>query len=574
MNYRIIFIGLLALAGFACGGSTSAPTTPAQIPTSVEYAGGAVTEDISLQTIKSIDFIAKDSSGTAVDSSSVSTSLTKTDGTSADSTYGTCAQSTSDSTRITCTGPSALPSSDVNPRVTYTFTYGSADISADESFEEPSSIEDYVEEEMQFAISQLGNFTARINVSPETIEAGRYAYSAGAFSVSSCLHPNISHNGNGWVFLTCRNQILGGTPLSTPNNGKFCYSNDDGANWSCNTLSDITDTVTVVEAKRTTAVTSETSGYYAYSTSDGFKVTSFTGDSNGTVTIGSSYTAGGGLLDMVLDANGVLHILREPSSNECSGFDPTAFIRNLEYLKLSNGSFSTAKRLNNTNCSVKASRGDLPHLALSSDATTAYASWTDTAGTDGSTLTSVHVAKIDTSNISMQWDKTLTPTSSVSAEIKLSAGQFVSLDRSDNIIVTWDLSYRDAQDAPTSSNSGMNTYLSFFSSGDDSFTTYAVTSIQNISAGSTLQFSGTTNTSTYGNNIIITYRDQNKAYMTMGTISSSGLSTTTPVQISSTDKFAVGPMSVNSDWSGKNFFAVQETNASVENIVVSIGSTN
>lgn len=68
----LIIIGFLAAS---CGGSASAPTTPAQVPTSteyiatpttVEYAGGAVTGDISVQMGKTLSFIIKDETGATI----------------------------------------------------------------------------------------------------------------------------------------------------------------------------------------------------------------------------------------------------------------------------------------------------------------------------------------------------------------------------------------------------------------------------------------------------------------------------------------------------------------------------
>ena len=555
-----IILGLFIMTLAGCGGGSSSPTTPAQIPTSVEYAGGAVSEDLSLPTDGTVSFIAKSASGEAVDASSVTIDLTKADGTAAVSGYGSCSVNSTTTSQIDCVGPSTLPASDASSLVTYTFNYGSADISKDMvNLGEDSLVEDPL-----FAISQIGQYSAKINVAPATIEAGKYVFTNGVKTISGCSHPNISSNGNGWVFLSCKYGM---------NEAQFCSSNDDGVTWSCTTFSGVTDTVTDVESKREIAGTTLTaSGYFAYNTSSEIQVLPFTGDANGTVTFGTAFETAGILYDMVLTSNGDLHFLVEHAAAECTGFDAEDFIRNIDYyLKASNGALSNYLRVNGTNCSVQAQRGDLPHLALATSGM-AYASWRDAGGTDGSTSTNIHLAKVNTSSLSVVSESTLSPTSPVTADQTIAAGQFVSVDKDDNVFISWDLSTKTGRDAPNDINSGMATYLSVLPSGSDTITTYTVDSITNINITLTL-FSGTSNTTTYGNNVIITYRDQNYAYMTMGTLSSSGLSLTTPIVISSAGDFAVGPMSAEADWSGKSFFAIQESGGDSNTVAISLGGT-
>lgn len=543
------------IVGAGCGGGSSSPTSPAQIPTSVEYAGGAVEGDISVLTSKTVQFVAKDADGNLADASEIVTTLTTGSGVAADVSgaaktlttaksageYGSCSLNASDPSYIDCTGPAALPATDVNPRVAYSFAYGGAALTTS---------------------TGTGNYTGRLGVSQDTINGGQYSFSQVLSSVN-CNGPRVASNGNGWLFMTCLQVI-------SPGNGtiRIYWSNTDGLTWSGPEEITGVNNTNIIKALKTTEDVATATAYVAYNgQSDTMYLYTITGDADGNITISPPKFILGAVHDIAVDSNGGAHVLSTDAFYSCPAYPADTYIRNLQYRKVtSDGGFGAGSNVND--CTTKANPGAEPRLAVTPDGSLAYATWRDIGdgGDPDPDITYVKVAEINTTSTAVSWKKTVAATSSVTANSVLAAGQYAATDRNGNMALTWD------ESASTSSTS-MRTFLSVLDGSTDAFASYLVDTMTGILNDNQLLYSGTAMQIDYAGAYHMFYRDNSLLY-TMGTVSSGVLTTTSAMNLSSTGTFPYGSLSTDTDWSGKNFIAWQENG--IESLIsyVAVGTTD
>lgn len=564
MKLRIITllaaaVFLAPLVGAGCGGGSSSPTSPAQIPTSVEYAGGTVEGDISVLTSKTVQFVAKDADGNLADASEIITTLTTGSGSAADVSakalttakstgeYGSCSLNASDPSYIDCTGPTVLPASDVNPRVVYAFTLDGAALTTS---------------------TGTGNYTGRLGVSQDTISGGLYSFSQ-VLSSSDCNGPRVASNGNGWVFMACINVVEVGNGTI-----RIFGSNDDGATWpGYGEITGVKNT-NIIKALKTTEDVATATAYVAYNgQSDMMYIHTITGNADGSITVSPSKFVSGAVHDIAVDTNGGAHVLSSDAFNTCPYGEPS-FVINLQYRKVtSDGGFGAGSTVND--CTTKANPGAEPRLTVAPDGSLAHATWRDIGdgGDPDPDITYVKVAEINTSSSAVNWEKTVAATSSVSSSTVLAAGQYPTTDRNGNMALTWD------ESASVNGRIQMRTFLSPLDGTTDAFSSYLVSTTEHMVQADPLYMSGTAVQIDYAGGYHMFYRDVNlddhQLLYTMGEIASSALTMTDAIDISTLGSFPFGSLSTDTDWSGKNYITWQAANQSGGNTSwVAVGKTD
>lgn len=169
MNICMIFLILIASL-IGCGSNpASAPITPIQIPTSIEYAGGEASGEIPVMMGKTLEFVARDADGNMVtDPSVVDTQIIGSDG--SEITGESCGTVAISDSNIVYTAANAY--CNVASEITLEFTYSSSS----------SNLADILKADLEAAVLAQPNIIT--TVSPDAITSAVYNFDTSPVLIS------------------------------------------------------------------------------------------------------------------------------------------------------------------------------------------------------------------------------------------------------------------------------------------------------------------------------------------------------------------------------------------------------
>ncbi len=221
-NYRTFILFIIILLLVNCGGGSSAPTTPVQIPTEIsfanenEYGGGVVIQlGKSISATSDADF----SEGAVVFTDSA---------TGAEDTTGLCGTASVDGETITLTGPDSWPNAESQCSVS--FLYDDLAIPVQVASASISSAEKNIAK----ADSDSASITAYYDTSDTVLEGSGLAITSATLQENAIV-PAVSAFG-GYVHACWLTFAQNGTNQGTSNynTDKMVYSRsaDNGATWT------------------------------------------------------------------------------------------------------------------------------------------------------------------------------------------------------------------------------------------------------------------------------------------------------------------------------------------------------
>ncbi len=363
MNRVVCFIlslPLLWVASYSCGGTTgaSSPITPAQIPSSIEYAGGEVSGDIVVQMGKSLNFNIKDADG-AVMTDLTGVTLKYTDAESGEEVSdGSCGTDAIVNGQVVFTAPADWPN--VSSKCSIEGVYNDAalaDISAAKSGVNPSA-----------ALS--GTFRVKVTIEPTVADTSLTFATLPVFT--SAYSPDMAIDDDGVVYICYRS-------LEATRAIYFSKSADTGSTWST--------PVKIVEGQNdyscsiavrddNVAVTWRHSGTRGVdNTSDRMAYSADGGATFGSVLTVVEVAASNTKPYVVIDSNGVAHIIStdnlDKSITACSA-----------------SSCGTSAQITTNSTAVS---GADPRVAIASD-DTIYVVWRDSQY--NATYSDVYISQI------------------------------------------------------------------------------------------------------------------------------------------------------------------------------------
>lgn len=525
MNRCVIFISLIFSVLISCSGTNpaSAPTSPAQIPTAIEYAGGDVSGDISVQTDTTATFIAKDVDGNIIEDPSVIDVVLKLpDGTvvsslnkatlAETSSYGTV---TTDGSNIIYTAPNA-DFSDTN-RLTLEFSYSDASANMSKATQQV-----------------LDTYTTLTSPSKDAVESGNYAPTE-LLRIEDIENP--------------RPDIVS----DKQNNLYLCYggyfyqkSENDGIDWSdAIALSD--DELSNTFATNCTIETY--ADYVAVAWSLNSTSSKIAVSTNGGDTFGIPTSLNGYFFDMKFDTNGALHVLKSALGEGSCAYNMEYFTYNID--DLDNPSVGPIM-VNGEDCSVTID--STPQLAVVGAGSAVYVVWTDDRdSSDARPLYDAYFATLENE----AFTETKISSTVSDDEVLWAIDLNISIDRNNAAVVSWNMFTADILgyigEAPMIGGYYLATYLEILNA-NASFDEYLVDSDTDFSVDPTWWYGRTSAVADYANNYHIFYRQADALKHRMGIIADNEFTTTETIDVVAGD---TNLTNVATDYQGRNFVVTE-----------------